>query len=54
MLVCNSPQAKKVGEANLLIKINDAKRFSSYVSVDNQATNIQGVTVWLQGQKSVI
>ena len=33
---------KKVGEANLLIKINDAKRFSSYVSVDNQGNKYTG------------
>lgn len=33
---------KKVGEANLLIKINDAKRFSGYVSVDNQGNKYTG------------
>lgn len=33
---------KKAGEANLLIKINDAKRFSGYVSVDNQGNKYTG------------
>ena len=33
---------KKLGEANLLIKINDAKRFSGYVSVDNQGNKYTG------------
>lgn len=43
---------KKVGEANLLIKLNNAERFSGYVSADNQGNKNTGRFRFAAGVKA--
>lgn len=43
---------KKVGEANLLLKLNNAQRFSGYVSADNQGNKTTGRFRFALGAKA--
>lgn len=43
---------KKVGEANLLVKLNNAQRFSGYVSADNQGNKTTGRFRFALGAKA--